>query len=526
MSAMAQQDSSSTQTRSMFARTLLTLELALTLLLLLWAAYDVFSSASGLKAGMNRVVGLRLGALGAAALGGLAVAVRLVRRLPITPGLPKLRGMLTRGPAYALFGSLLTCSWWRHTGLVPAENTTLALSLFLSMTLALLAPWLLLLAFQEIMLRKIVLRMSRFVDLLLANAIVILLLFEGGTRLLARWYPSPLFWDQESVARKIQAVRWPPGYQYFDFRFNSRGYHDEEFFTAGTNDWVGVVLADSFGIGVVPYSYHFTRLAEQKLQQAWADRHERVALHNFGVAGTGMREYAYILVTEAMACRPNMVILCVFIGNDILEFDLTRKKTSPCFIQDWRSGQTIKRLKAILKEAKKQRGAAPAALDSATTATGAIPDYINDWHLEKPTFSDEAFLKIESDRVGVCDPQNKEVAPYYDAFFESLSFFGKTLGNKLLIVLIPDEFQVNDELYKRLIRPLPNRRDYDRDYPQKRIRAFCEERGWAVLDLLDDLRAAQKQGRVYHLNDTHWNSRGNRVAAEAIAGYILKTNAH
>ena len=266
MSAMAQQDSSSTQTRSMFARTLLTLELALTLLLLLWAAYDVFSSASGLKAGMNRVVGLRLGALGAAALGGLAVAVRLVRRLPITPGLPKLRGMLTRGPAYALFGSLLTCSWWRHTGLVPAENTTLALSLFLSMTLALLAPWLLLLAFQEIMLRKIVLRMSRFVDLLLANAIVILLLFEGGTRLLARWYPSPLFWDQEALPARYRLSAGRRAINTLTSASTAAATMTK-FFTAGTNDWVGVVLADSFGIGVVPYSYHFTRLAEQKLSK-------------------------------------------------------------------------------------------------------------------------------------------------------------------------------------------------------------------------------------------------------------------
>ena len=95
----------------MLARTLLTLELALTLLLLLWAAYDVLFSAAGLKAGMNRVIGLRLAALGAAAIGGVAVVLRLVRRLPITPAQPKLRGILARGPTYALFGALATCSW-------------------------------------------------------------------------------------------------------------------------------------------------------------------------------------------------------------------------------------------------------------------------------------------------------------------------------------------------------------------------------------------------------------------------------
>ena len=34
--------------------------------------------------------------------------------------------------------------------------------------------------------------------------------------------------------------------------------------------------------------------------------------------------------------------------------------------------------------------------------------------------------------------------------------------------------------------------------------------------------AAQRQARVYHLRDTHWNSRGHRTAGLAIADRVLQ----
>ncbi len=448
------------------------------------------------------------------------MAARLFRRLPLAPALP-VRGALIRGPAYALFAALAACTWWRHTGWIPLEDAALARSMFISSALIASGAWLVLAAAQEFAAEPALRRLIRAMDLLMANTLAALLLFEGATRLMARCYPSPIFWDQESVARKIAGVRWPPGHPYFDFRFNSRGYHDEEFFVAGEKDWVGVVLADSFGIGIVPYSYHYTRVAEEKLQAAWAEKYERINLHNFGVAGIGMREYAYLLVTEALACKPSLVILCVFIGNDIFEFDLTKKRPCWWYFQGWMGGQTLKRLLAIGREIRRKKPAEQASSTAPAVPTGEAYDYVRNWRLEKPTFSDEKFMRIERERLEVCNTNNPIVPPYYDAFFESLSFFGATLGDHLLIVLIPDEFQVNDELYHQLMRYVPKRRFYDRDYPQQRILEFCKKRGWAVLDLLPALREAQVEGRVYHLNDTHWNARGNRVAGEAIADFLL-----
>jgi hypothetical protein len=90
-------------------------------------------------------------------------------------------------------------------------------------------------------------------------------------------------------------------------------------------------------------------------------------------------------------------------------------------------------------------------------------------------------------------------------------------------MIIPDEFQVEDELWERVSeragRPL------ERDRPQALLQAWLAEEQIPHLDLLPILRAAPPlaDGRrhLYHARDTHWNARGNRIAAQALADFLL-----
>ncbi len=89
------------------------------------------------------------------------------------------------------------------------------------------------------------------------------------------------------------------------------------------------------------------------------------------------------------------------------------------------------------------------------------------------------------------------------------------------MVLIPDEYQVNDDLYETLMHRVPDAAAYERLHPQQRLSAHCRDRGIEVLDLLEPLRRANGERPVYRLRDTHWNARGNRIAGEALARYLL-----
>ena len=84
------------------------------------------------------------------------------------------------------------------------------------------------------------------------------------------------------------------------------------------------------------------------------------------------------------------------------------------------------------------------------------------------------------------------------------------------MVRIPDEFQVNDDLYAELTQDAAAG-THERDYPQKRIGAFCAEHKIELLDLLPALREGERQARTYHLRDTHWNAHGNAIAGRELA---------
>lgn len=93
----------------------------------------------------------------------------------------------------------------------------------------------------------------------------------------------------------------------------------------------------------------------------------------------------------------------------------------------------------------------------------------------------------------------------------------------ILVTLIPDEYQVDDDLWRRL-RADPSLPNMDRDYPQTRLRPLLESQGFPVLDLLPVLRAEPpfEDGRahLYVLRDSHLNVRGNLAVGRALAAFV------
>ncbi len=358
----------------------------------------------------------------------------------------------------------------------------------------------------------------RLLDIALANGVIILLLMEGSVSLWARYSSSRLSVDIFSTESILEKLRKEPHFRYFNFTFNSRGYHDTEFFRATEDDFVVALLADSFGVGIVPYDYNFATIAERRLRGTLGDRYGRVAVHNFGVPGIGMAEYAYLLDQEVLDTNPARLVLCVFVGNDIDGLGHgSRMRQS---FLDWWVWDVTKRT-LFFWLAKRERGAV-GEIGAPVRPGGALPAYIHDPSKEPPSDSESIFLFVESRRFEVLNVRNRSVQKRYRAFFEALDMFQSRLGDRLLVVLIPDVFQVDDDLYRRILETKERPESYERDLPQQRIRAYAKEKGILVLDLLAALREAQADGRTYHLRNTHWNARGNRVAGQQIADFLMR----
>jgi hypothetical protein len=86
------------------------------------------------------------------------------------------------------------------------------------------------------------------------------------------------------------------------------------------------------------------------------------------------------------------------------------------------------------------------------------------------------------------------------------------LGIRFLVVVIPDELQVNDQLQQSVIDAsrLPPE-SFDFALPNKMLTAKFRESDIDYIDLRDDFASISKTMRLYKPNDTHWNERHQRL---------------
>ena len=452
-----------------------------------------------LALGLSGSVGLTAAAL-------VAVLLRFRRARPAV-GL----GRFLRGLLYALmFGAIayiIRCPEFRVTLL--QFMSSLALGLFALGVL--LAP----------LLAR--LRWVRICDIVLMNVCVILLVSEAGLRLLSRVRPSTLLSRHDDAPEQVlDAHRYPAGFVRMGFPCNSDGYYDEEFTPRQEGQKLVVAIGDSFSSSVVPHFYHYTTVAERLLD---------CRIDNLGLSATGMQEYLYLLEQEALPLDPDVVVLSVFIGNDINEIQAPRETK---LLRSWFERDSLllyqvpRRLRILREEARNEADHVlnemqePQIVSRAEAEIQRRFPWVVDDSLESPSFSINFYLKLERRRAeAICRPG----AGRYEVFFQQLDQIARAAQDtKLVVMLIPDEFQVEDTLWQEVVGTSKYARELRRDQPQEKLRAWLEQRNMNYLDLLPELRAqsAASEGprRCYKLRDTHLNVLGNRVAGEALANRL------
>ena len=340
---------------------------------------------------------------------------------------------------------------------------------------------------------------------------------EIALRTTAAVHPSALL-DRPNAkaARRIAALRRPPGFVRFGFPANSRGYYDVELQDVAYDKLV-VAIGDSFSQGVVPHHYHFTTIAERRLPG--------VQIYNVGIGGIDPPEYLHLLRTEVLPLDPDAIVIDLFLGND-LTFDMARPEES--FIRSWLAIENVLLIQAPrrwirLREITSTSG----NVLEAGNAEGVLeqrPDilvqhfpWLRDPSLEEATFSAERYYPMKLERIE--EITNQSHADYLQRL-EVLREITDLCGDiPVLFLLIPDELQVDDELWNRIAglstQPLKRNRALGI------VRTWLKKEGLPFVDLLPIYRSRKllDDGRphLYHFRDTHLNSRGNRVTGEALA---------
>jgi hypothetical protein len=234
--------------------------------------------------------------------------------------------------------------------------------------------------------------------------------------------------------RSDNRFRGKPFAPNFDFNLNSLGFKDVEFTTERPPGTIRIAaVGDSFAFGVVPYQYNFLTLLEDRLNDNGGGRHFEVL--NMGIPVTSPREYLSVLNKEALPLSPDVVLICVFVGNDLIEIS-RRPALQYSFV--------ISFFKYLYDLQWNVKG-------------NIIPMVRADFDDDTATMSAEYFLGIEVGRREIYIKGNKllqERLPRVMDYMREIREVCNRNKMELFVVIILDEVQVDLELQAKVLNAL------------------------------------------------------------------------
>lgn len=326
---------------------------------------------------------------------------------------------------------------------------------------------------------------------------------------------------------------WSPGVARDGYVLNSRSLPTAEYATTKTPGTIRLLaLGDSFTFDRFPMSRHWTTLLARDLEQRTG---RPVELIRFGVPGSGPQLQLRLFEIEGARLAPDVVVLAFFVGNDFFDelggtFAHGPLERAARALRQWslawRLGSNVARVATgvVIHDAP---GPSPDGLP-AGRGGHEVPGYASAFDESAATFTEEAFLDVEAERLSLCRRDATLAATMrLERVTDTIELLDAAVhhaGARLVVMIIPDQFQLDADLLARAAaRAGTTVADYDLDWPQRALGAALVARGIPVLDLLPASRQAATTAALYRPRDTHWNSAGNRLAAGALAQLLTGT---
>lgn len=338
------------------------------------------------------------------------------------------------------------------------------------------------------------------------NAFVI----EFTLRLYDYFFPSSIFYRES-----YNQYRGKPHSDSYGFALNAGGFKDVDFNqekAAGTYRIIG--MGDSFTFGVVPYPYHFLTILEDTLNSWSATRN--IEILNMGISSTGPPQYLSLLADEVLPLSPDMILLSLFVGNDIQEGSMQYTRRRKLYSHS----HLLSLINYIY--------IVSTSLTNVRATFGEGAKYCDSCSYMSP----EKYLDIETGRSYVFQKDNQTYQKDFDDTLYYLTKIANTCKNKgilLVVVIIPDEVQVNTQLRRQVQDKLAiDLEEWDNTQPNRALKQQFSSLDVPVIDLLDPFVDKSMNHRLYIPRDTHWNIKGNQLAADEIArafpGIMKKNN--
>ena len=305
----------------------------------------------------------------------------------------------------------------------------------------------------------------------------------------------PLFIFYDDSYNRFRGKPFSPD---FDFKLNSLGFKDTEFFEQKSSAFRILAIGDSFSYGVVPYKDNYLTLLESQLKEQGID----VEVYNLGIPSTGPKDYLAVLEQEGLRFHPDMVLLSFFIGNDFLESGRKKK---------WHEYSYLASLfRYILAIRPKYEG-------QIVHGAGAYCD-------DCPSFSANTYLNIEKKRSRIYLTDNADFSVLLTKALDYLAQIQHICAQKniaLSVMVIPDEVQINVKLQEQVRAQLTREKSsWNILLPNEQLQAGLKKMHIDFLDLYSAFAEQAKTKQLYRRRDTHWNIVGNQLAADLLQEHV------
>jgi lysophospholipase L1-like esterase len=294
-------------------------------------------------------------------------------------------------------------------------------------------------------------------------------------------------------------------------RINSLGLRGAEVGSKGPRLTRILVLGDSFVSAFnVDEQETFVAVLENGLRRSGEGPIEVV---NAGTPGYGTWHEIRTLRALFERIRPDLVVLCVYLGND-LQDNLTPRSA---VVRD-----------GFLVGRRKSGGILPDGLRSWLQRHSMSYVFFWDaWDRVRPWFGMQAVDPLEHFKAIVSrrpDRSIQEAVRISQALMAEMASFANDNRLALTVMLIPDEMQVYPQRFReQLARAGEDFSDFDLDLPGKSWSEMALKLGVPILDLLPIFRAHAVRGApsLYMSLDGHLSRAGNRLTGETIRDALL-----
>jgi hypothetical protein len=380
---------------------------------------------------------------------------------------------------------------------------------------------------------------------------------EGLVRLAARWSPAvrdlavpraerrPRTFASLEAYLASKPTQVVPHRNWFNYWNNALGLNDVEFTVPKPPGRFRILaLGDSFTFGLAPYPHTVMTLLEARLRAVCPGTDLDVL--NFGIGGTGVRDYRIIVMLALATYDPDLVLINFYAGNDApTVYRLVHERSWFWTVLDasrlWTLGRNALRLWRDVDDlgAARVPPAGPGTRGLVPRG-GTLVDPTHhvserDPALMGPIFTETAFAAIQAEEMrrfylpenpAVVDRAWRPVLGDLEAIRTEVF----RQSRRLALAVYPSALQVYPAQRAALVETLRRRPRYaalsvdafDPTLPNRQLAAYCQRAALPCIDLTPVFVEASRSSAepLYKQRDAHWTIRGNRVAADAEAEFL------